>query len=133
MIVREPEGIETPLPGKAAERAWSKTRHVTIEHHLGPAAMFSLVTERTHRFFWGLSVAIMFVITTVDALLGPRIIFSRGVGLRVCSYPSKLARLTSGSAKASGSTWLLAATKAAIRDKAGAFRVGREQNPKERP
>lgn len=39
-----------------------------------PAAMFSLVTERTHRFFWRLSVAIMFVITTVDALLGPRII-----------------------------------------------------------
>lgn len=36
--------------------------------------MFTLVTERTHRFFWRLSVAIMFVITTVDALLGPRII-----------------------------------------------------------
>jgi hypothetical protein len=36
--------------------------------------MFILVTERTRRFFWRLSVAIMLVITTADALLGSRII-----------------------------------------------------------
>jgi hypothetical protein len=36
--------------------------------------MFTLVTERTRRFFWKLSVAIILVITAVDALLGSRII-----------------------------------------------------------
>ena len=36
--------------------------------------MLTLVTETTHRFFWRLSIAIMFVITTVDALLGTQVI-----------------------------------------------------------
>jgi len=31
-IVREPEGIETPLPGKSSERPWSKHREPDIRN-----------------------------------------------------------------------------------------------------